>query len=78
MSSSSFLSNIISRLDFRGYIVSNLLSETTMCLQTFIVKTLIIGNMNSCYIYMKRKEGAREQDAGETEKESVRESEDRI
>jgi hypothetical protein len=29
--------------------------------------------MNSCHIYMKRKEGAREQDAGETEKESARE-----
>jgi hypothetical protein len=32
--------------------------------------------MNSCHIYMKRKEGAGEQDAGETEKESAREWED--
>jgi hypothetical protein len=49
-----------------------------MCLQMFIVKTLIIGNMNSHHIYMKQKEGAREQDAGEMEKGSVREREDRI
>ncbi len=47
-----------------------------MCLQTFIVKTLIIRNMNSRHIYMKQKEGAREQDTGETVKESVRERED--
>jgi hypothetical protein len=40
-----------------------------MCPQTFIVKTLIIRNMNSCHIYMKRKEGAREPDTGETERE---------
>jgi len=49
-----------------------------MCLQTFIVKTLITGNMNSCYIYMKWKDGAREQNAGEIDKGSVREREDRI
>ena len=42
-----------------------------MCLQTFIVKALIIRNMNSRHIYMKRKEGAEEQDAGETEREYV-------
>jgi hypothetical protein len=47
-----------------------------MCPQTFIFKTLIIRNMNSHHIYMKWKEGAREQDAGETEKESARERED--
>jgi len=52
-------------------IVSNLLSETTVCPQMFIVKTLIIQNMNSRHIYMKWKEGAREQDTGETEKESA-------
>jgi hypothetical protein len=40
-----------------------------MCPQTFIVKTLKIENMNSHHIYMKWKEGAREQDAGETERE---------
>jgi hypothetical protein len=44
-----------------------------MCSQTFIVKTLIIRNMNSHHIYMKQKERAREQDSGETERESVRE-----
>jgi len=43
-----------------------------MYLQTFVVKTLIIRNMNSHHIYMKRNEGAREQDAGETKR--VRES----
>ncbi len=32
--------------------------------------------MNSCHTYMKWKEWAREQDAGETEKESAREIED--
>jgi hypothetical protein len=42
-----------------------------MCPQMFIVKTLIIGNMNSHHIYLKRKERAREQDTGETEKESA-------
>jgi hypothetical protein len=52
-------------------IVSKSLSETTMCPQTFIVKTLIIENMDSRHIYMKWKEGAREQDAGETERERV-------
>ncbi len=40
-----------------------------MCPQTFIVKTLIIENMDSRHIYMKWKEGAREQDAGETQRE---------
>jgi hypothetical protein len=39
----------------------------------FIVKTLIIRNMNSHHIYMKQKEGAREQDTGETERERVQE-----
>ncbi len=39
-------------------IVSKSLSETTMCPQTFIVKILIIENMHSRHIYMKRKEGA--------------------
>ena len=48
-------------------IVSNLLNETMMCPHMFIVKTLIIRNMNSHHIYMKWKEGAREQDTGETE-----------
>ncbi len=47
-----------------------------MCLQMFIVKTLMTGNMNGHHIYMKQKEGAREQDDGETEKESARERED--
>jgi hypothetical protein len=47
-----------------------------MCTQTFIVKTLIIRNIHSCHIYMKQKEGEREQDAGETERECVRERED--
>jgi hypothetical protein len=47
-----------------------------MCPQTFIVEIFKIGNMNSRHIYMKWKEGGREQDAGETEKESVRERED--
>jgi hypothetical protein len=32
--------------------------------------------MNSRHIYMKWKEGTREQDLGETERESVRERED--
>jgi hypothetical protein len=55
-----------------GYsIESKSLSETTMCPQMFIVKILIIANMSSHHIYMKQKEGAREQDTGETEKESV-------
>jgi hypothetical protein len=54
-----------------AFIVSNLPSETAMCLQTFIVKTLIIKNMNSRHIYMKQKKGVREQDAGETERERV-------
>jgi hypothetical protein len=54
-------------------IVSNLISEM-MCLQMFIVKTLIIINMNSHHIYMKQKEGAREHNRGETEIERVRES----
>jgi hypothetical protein len=57
----------------RHIIVSNLLSEAKMCLQVFIVKTLIIRNMNSHHIYMKWKEGAREQDAGETERVRERE-----
>ena len=52
-------------------IVSNLPSETTVCPQMFIVRTLIIQNMNSRHIYMKRKDGAEEQDAGETEREYV-------
>jgi hypothetical protein len=42
-----------------------------MCPQTFIVKTLIIRNMNSHHIYMKQKEGAIEQDTGETERERI-------
>ncbi len=42
-----------------------------MCLQTFIVKTLIIRNVNGHHIYFKRKEGTREQDTGETERERV-------
>ncbi len=33
------------------------------------------GHKHRCYIYMKWKEGEREQDAGETERESVRERE---
>ncbi len=52
-------------------IVSKSLSETTMCPQTFIVKTLIIRNINSHHICMKRKEGASEQDSGETERKRV-------
>ncbi len=52
-------------------IVSNLISETTMCLQMFIVKTLIIKNMNSHHIDKKQKEGAREHDSRETERERV-------
>jgi hypothetical protein len=52
-------------------IESKSLSETTICPQTFIVKTLIIANMNSHHIYMKQKEGAREHDTGETVKESA-------
>jgi hypothetical protein len=48
-----------------------------MCLQMFIVKTLIIRNVNGHHIYIKRKEGTREQDTGKTEREreSVREME---
>ena len=42
-----------------------------MCLQTFIVKTLIIENMHSHHIYMKWKEGASVQDSGKTERERV-------
>jgi hypothetical protein len=57
-------------------IVSKSLSETTMCPHTFIVKTLIIENMDSRHIYMKWKEGVREQDAGEIGRESVGERED--
>ncbi len=52
-------------------IVSKSLSETTDCLQTFIVKMLIIENMNSHHIYIKWKEGASEQVRGETERECV-------
>ncbi len=44
-----------------------------ICPQMFIVKTLIIRNMNSRHIYMKYKEGAREQDAGDHERECERE-----
>jgi len=52
-------------------IVSNLPSETTVCPQMFIVRTLIIQNMNRHHIYMKWKEGAREQDTGETEMREI-------
>jgi hypothetical protein len=44
------------------------LSETTVCTQTFIVKTLIISNTDNCPIYIKRKEGERGLAAGETER----------
>jgi hypothetical protein len=37
----------------------------------FIVRTLIIQNMNSRHIYMFWKEGAREQDTGETEMREI-------
>jgi len=47
-------------------IVSKSLSETTMFLQMFIVKTLLIENMHSHHIYMKWKEGASVQDSRET------------
>jgi hypothetical protein len=57
-------------------IVSKSLSETTVCQQMFIVKTLITNNMDHHPIYMKRKEGARELAARETERECVRERED--
>ncbi len=50
-------------------IVSKSLSETRMCPQMFIVKILIIKNMHSYHICMKRKEGARVQDSGETQRE---------
>ncbi len=33
---------------------------------------MIIGNTNGHHIYMKQKEGGREQDGGETERDSVR------
>jgi hypothetical protein len=52
-------------------IVSQSLSETTVCPQTFIVKTLIISNTDIRPIYCKQKEGARGLAAGETERESV-------
>ncbi len=55
-------------------IVSKSLSETMMCPELFIVKILIIRNMNSRHINMKQKEGASVQDSGETERESVCES----
>ncbi len=57
-------------------IVSKSLSETTVCQQMFIVKTLIIYNMDHRPIYMKQKKGARELAARETERECVRERED--
>jgi len=34
-----------------------------------------VGHKHGCYIYMKWKEGEREQDSRETERESVRERE---
>ncbi len=37
------------------------------------VYSIIIGHKHGCYIYMKQKEGEREQDAGETERENVQE-----
>jgi len=40
-----------------------------MCLQTILVKILIMENMHSCHIYIKRKEGASVQDSRETERE---------
>jgi hypothetical protein len=40
-----------------------------MCLQTFIVKTLIISNTDNCPIYIEQKEGARGLAAGEAERE---------
>ncbi len=39
------------------------------------VYSMIIGNANGHYIYMKCKEGEREQDGGETQRECVRERE---
>jgi hypothetical protein len=56
-------------------IVSKSLSETMDCPQMFIVKIWIIHNTHGHHIYMKRKEGARVQDSGETEREREREIE---
>jgi hypothetical protein len=39
--------------------------------QTFIVKMLMISNMDNRPIYIKQKEGAKKLAAGETERESV-------
>ncbi len=57
----------------KNIIVRKSLSETTMCPQTFIVKTLIIKNMHSHHIYMKWKEGVSVQDSGEIERKRERE-----
>jgi hypothetical protein len=45
-------------------VVSKSPSETMMCLQTFIVKTLLIKNMNGHHIYIQMERRVREQDAG--------------
>jgi hypothetical protein len=34
-----------------------------------------VRHKHGCYVYMRRKEGEREQDSGETERENVRERE---
>jgi len=48
--------------------------DNLVCPQTFIVRILIIKNTCRRYIYIQQKEGAREQDSGETERERVCES----
>ncbi len=49
--------------------------DNLVCPQMFIVRILIIKNTRRRYIYTQQKEGAREQDSGETERERERERE---
>jgi hypothetical protein len=49
--------------------------QRVFSLQMFIAKTLIIQNVHSHHIYMKRKEGVSVQVSSETERERESESE---